>query len=344
MRILFSLVTPMGLSLLPASASIDAASTLPPLRVEYADTALDVLLSQPDVLAVTGFGRHAPTCADPRYQRVALEPAAQPAPLEVWRGVGRVQCGRDDALRWSRNEDYAFIAIELDERDFAGIAATTQAAYARLGAWWRASATPHVLRVWNYVDAINEGAGDDERYRLFCSGRAAGMDAAASYPAASAIGVRDGARRLQVCALAARRRGTTVENPRQVSAWRYPREYGPVAPNFARAMRVPTHSPQLYISGTAAVVGHASHHAGDIAAQLAETLTNLDSLRVAAGCAAPLGNRRSPLRAYVRHGADAARVRAALLARLGAETPLLVLLGDICRAELLVEIDGVLND
>jgi len=333
----------MGLSLSPAPAGVDAALTLPPLRVEYAHAALAALLAESDVLAVTGFGRAAPACADPRYQRVALEPAGAPAPLEVWRSAGRIESGRDGALRWSRSADYAFVAIELDERDFAGIAATTQAAYARLEAWCRASATPHWLRVWNYVDAINFGFGDAERYRLFCSGRAAGMAVAASYPAASAIGVHDGARRLQVCVLATRQPGAAVENPRQVSAWRYPREYGPVAPSFARAMRAPTRSPQLYISGTAAVVGHASHHAGNVAAQLAETLTNLDSLRVAAGCTTPLGNPHSPLRVYVRHAADATRVHETLLARLGVDTPLLILLGDICRAELLVEIDGVLN-
>jgi len=327
----------------PASAGVDAASTLSPLHMEYSAAPLDALLSQADVLAVTGFGRGAPTCADARYQRVALEPAARPAPLEVWRSAARVEHGRVGALRFSRSADYAFVWIELDERDFGGIAATTQAAYVRLGAWCRASATPHLLRVWNYVDAINAGVGDAERYRLFCAGRAAGMAADAVYPAASAIGGRDGERRLQVCALASRRAGTTVENPRQVSAWRYPREYGPVAPSFARAMRAPTLSPQLYLSGTAAVVGHASHHVGDVAAQLAETLTNLDSLRVAAGGAAALGNPRSPLRAYVREAADGACVREMLLERFGAATPLLVLQGDICRAELLVEIDGVLN-
>jgi chorismate lyase/3-hydroxybenzoate synthase len=329
----------------PASAGVDTASTLPTLRVDYATAPLDVVLAQADVLAVTGFGHDAPACADARYHRVALEPATHPATLEVWRSATAcIEHGSDGVLRFSRSADYAFVCIELDERDYDGIAATTQAAYARLGIWTQASATPHLLRVWNYVDAINDGAGDAERYRLFCAGRAAGMTADASYPAASAIGGRDGERRLQVCALAARVPGTTVENPRQVSAWRYPREYGPVAPSFARAMRAPTRSPQLYISGTAAVVGHASHHVGDVAAQLAETLTNLDSLRVAAGGAAGLGNPRSPLRAYVREPAHAARVREMLLDRLGADTPLLVLCGDICRAELLVEIDGVLND
>jgi chorismate lyase/3-hydroxybenzoate synthase len=332
-------------TLTPAVAGFADARTpaLPPLRMQYADGPAEEVLNRRDVLALIGFGASAPVHADPRYTQVALAPAAQPAPFELWCSARQVEHGRAGALRWSSDGDYAFVALEFAERDFGDIARTTQAAYARLEAWRKASATPHWLRIWNYVDAINAGTGDDERYRQFCAGRAAGMDAApdATYPAASAIGVRDGRRVLQVCALVARVPGTTVENPRQVSAWRYPREYGPVAPTFARALRAPALSPQLYISGTAAVVGHASHHVGDVAAQIDETLANLDSLRRAAGCAMPLGGPHSALRAYVRHAPDAALVRERVRVHLGADTPVLVLLGDICRAELLVEIDGM---
>lgn len=334
-------------TLTPAAAGPAAARApaLPPLSVEYADITVEEALGQRDVLAVVAFGANAPAHADPRYAHVTLAPGAANAPLEVWRSTRPLKYGRDDALRWSSDGDYTFVALELSERDCGDIARTTQAAYTHLEAWRKASATPHWLRIWNYVDAINSGAGDDERYRLFCTGRAAGMEAAqhAVYPAASAIGLRDGRRVLQVCALLARAPGLTVENPRQVSAWRYPRQYGPVAPTFARALRAPVLSPQLYISGTAAVVGHASHHAGDVAAQIDETLANLDSLRRAAGCTTALSGAHSVLRAYVRHAADAAYVRERVLARLGATTPLLVLIGDICREELLVEIDGVHN-
>ena len=168
----------------------------------------------------------------------------------------------------------------------------------------RASATPHFLRIWNYFDAINEGEGDQERYRQFCSGRAAGLGPsfADNYPAASAIGSRNADKRVQVYAIAARVAGTAVENPRQWSAWRYPRQYGPTAPGFARGMRAPTHSPQLYISGTAAVVGHASHHADDIDAQLDETMKNLESLLQSAQSKTPLGHGVGDiLKVYVRN-------------------------------------------
>jgi chorismate lyase/3-hydroxybenzoate synthase len=160
------------------------------------------------------------------------------------------------------------------------------------------------------------------------------------FPAATAIGVRNGRRVLQVYWLAARARGAALENPRQTSAWRYPRQYGPSAPTFARAMRAPTRSPQLYISGTAAIVGHASHHRDDLPAQLDETLANFASLLEAAGIppAARFGT-HSVIKGYVR--SDAAAAAARLRERLPATTPVLLLHGDICRRELLIEIDGI---
>ena len=44
--------------------------------------------------------------------------------------------------------------------------------------------------MWNYLDAINEGDGDAERYRQFCVGRARGLGRpnGKRLPAATAIG------------------------------------------------------------------------------------------------------------------------------------------------------------
>jgi len=320
--------------------SAPSTQALPPLRVSYQHADVRTVLAGRDVLAVIGFGAAAQPGADPRYLRVALEPAEPPAPLEVWHGQDAVSCGSHGGVRWSSDGDYSFAALEVDEGD-GGIAEAARSAYAALATWCRGSRTPHLLRLWNHFDAMNAGAGDAERYRHFCNGRAAGVaaDFAANYPAASAIGTRSGRRVLQVYALAARLRGEAVANPRQWNAWSYPREYGPTAPGFARAMRAPARTPQLHISGTAAIVGHASHHPGDVRAQLEETLRNLDSLLHAAGSAHPLGS-GSALKAYVRTPADVPVVRAVLRERFGANPPL-VLLGDICRSELLVEIDGI---
>jgi len=322
------------------NAAAAASASLPPLRIEYAHAGVADALAGSDVLAVIGFGDIAQTSDDPRWLRLHLDTDAA-APLEVWRVAGPVTRGRDGGVAWASDGDYAFVALEVDEATHGGIADAARHAYATLAQWSRHRATAHLLRVWNYLDAINDGEGDAERYRLFCAGRAVGMDSAfVDYPAATAIGVRDGRRVLQVYALAARVPGHAVENPRQLNAWRYPRQYGPSAPGFARAMRAPSASPQLYISGTAAIVGHASHHPEDLAAQLDETLANLDSLLDAAGSASSLGA-TSPLKVYVRHAADVQAVRELLRARLGDKVPLLLLQGDVCRRELLLEIEGV---
>ena len=323
----------------------DVGRLLPSLRISYESSTLEHILAGSDVLAVVGFGSAAPVNGDPRYLRVALEPLLGPAPFEVWRGSAPVVHETSGEVRWTRDGDYAFGVIEVDEAARGGIAASARYAYCLLREWIAASRTPHVLRIWNYLDDINTGSGDAERYREFCRGRADGMASLFEhgFPAATAIGVRSGRRVLQVYWLAARVRGAALENPRQMSAWRYPREYGPSAPTFARAMRAPTHSPQLYISGTAAIVGHVSHHHDDLPAQLDETLTNFASLLEAAGvpARARFGS-QSVLKGYVRNGEDAGAVSARLRERLPESTPVLLLNGDICRRELLIEIDGIL--
>lgn len=296
-------------------------------------------LAETGTLAVIDFSARSATGQDSRYLRVALDSLDPAPPLELWQVDAPVSCGSVDAMRWSAGGGWLFVAIELDEREHGGPSATAQLAYERLQAFLATRDARHVMRVWNYLGAINHGEGDAERYKHFCDGRAAGMGNlfVDGFPAATAIGHLGDEHRLQVYLLACDQPGTRVENPRQISAWRYPRQYGRTPPSFARAMALPAHD-VLAISGTAAVVGHASAHQDDLDAQLEETLLNLDALLASAGMAAGFDD-RSPLKAYVRRASDAPRVRRFFQQRLPG-VPMLLLHGDICRSELLVEIDG----
>ena len=147
---------------------------------------------------------------------------------------------------------------------------------------------------------------------------------------------------LQVYWLAGREPGIALENPRQLSAYHYPRQYGPTPPAFSRAMLV---APDLLmISGTASIVGHASQHAGSVQRQ---TDRDLQQPRQPAGARA--GACTGPAAALRRQHADqglSAQPRAPgrssnseLRERLPAGTPFLVLLGDVCRSDLLIELD-----
>ena len=101
----------------------------------------------------------------------------------------------------------------------------------------------------------------------------------------------------------------------------------------------------LLLSGTAAVVGHASRHADLLLEQLDETFANFDALLDAARQRQPAlpaafgaGTR---LKVYVRDRADLETVIRAFDARFGGRVPHIVLHAAICRRELCVEIDGV---
>ncbi len=211
------------------------------------------------------------------------------------------------------------------------------------------------LRMWNYVPEIrSRAAGDLSRYEVFNMGRhravsewlaAPRLDG--RLPAASAIDHHGPD--LEVHVLAGPEPGIAIENPRQIPAWRYSARYGPRPPCFARALRVA--APRggeavVLVSGTASIVGEDSRHAGDLAAQLDETFANLAAL---AGAFAPDGAsdraaalaRYRALRVYVVRQQDAREVARRVRRALPAAGVLELFRADLCRPELLVEIEGL---
>lgn len=322
------------------------AATGNALRASYV-APLDAASALPDdALAYLEFGAVARAHSDPRAFGVALQPVAGAPVGELWRGAGRATTGRAGEVRFAHDGEHLFGRLELDERAADGIERAADRGYRQLLEFTRDSGFPHLVRIWNYFDAINSGDGDEERYRRFCVGRAAAL--AAEYPperlpAATAIGREGAGASLQLYWIATRAAGVAIENPRQESAYRYPRHYGPAAPSFSRAMALDGRI--LLVSGTASVVGHATNHAGDVVAQLDETLANLTSLCEAASRVhdriPPTLARSTLLKVYLRDPSDLPVVHGALRQRLPDGCTPLYLRGDICRADLLLEIDAV---
>ncbi|MFC3533868.1 hypothetical protein ACFOLG_17010 [Vogesella facilis] len=269
---------------------------------------------------------------------------------EYWHSAATCRRGRFHDIHFSVSDELLYGVVELAEGHGSDTGTALQLAaeraYRQLFALLQAEGFPHLWRVWNYVPRINEVEHGLERYRQFNIGRhEAFADFARpvdSSPAACALGVVDGP--LSIAFLAARQAPRCIENPRQTSAFAYPRQYGPRSPTFTRAALASSGRHDiLFISGTASIVGHGTVHLGDVVAQTRETMANIRVLLEQAQQLAPTaGYSLAGLdyRVYIRHAADYPTVRAALEQLIGPGIRAVYVQADVCRSDLLVEVEA----
>jgi chorismate lyase/3-hydroxybenzoate synthase len=218
----------------------------------------------------------------------------------------------------------------------------------------------HPLRFWNFVPRIHTPSGEGiDRYMVFNSGRFAacehwlGSARDFDHTLAAASGVGIVGPDLAIHCLAADAPGHPVENPRQVPAYRYSTRFGPRPPCFARATRItrPIGAAWwLLVAGTASICGEDTAFVGDVERQTEETFANLDALLDAAehahGASALPGQlgraaRFTSLRVYVVHEGDISVVQDMVHERYPDVHDVEYAKADLCRADLLVEIEGV---
>ncbi len=213
---------------------------------------------------------------------------------------------------------------------------------------------PHPVRFWNHLPGIHQPMDERrDRYMVFNAGRFKAMndwfDGPANLPtrlpAASGVG-HDG-NELVIHCLSLAQPGVAIDNPRQIPSFRYSHRYGPLPPCFARGTLVTdprAGCPILLAAGTASIWGERSVHVGDLSRQMNETLENLRSLLINAG--QPPGTREAlgafvEVRIYHLHEQDAATVEADARVAFGPRARIEVVRADLCRADLLVEIEGM---
>ncbi|VWX63156.1 conserved hypothetical protein [Burkholderiales bacterium 8X] len=325
---------------------------LPPLRVERLslERSLALVSDGHPPFAALGYGTPEQLPWMPSVDARVL--SAGGAMADVWHASEQIESGTTGAVRWRCDGHWMLGAIELDESvEKVGLAELAHRAYHDIFDSLRQTGCDQLLRLWNYLPQINGDGGGMERYRQFNAGRQqafveAGQAAFDGAPAACALGIHQGA--LCIRFLAGRRSPVPVENPRQVSAYRYPPAYGPRSPTFSRAALADIGGGNiaLFISGTASIVGHETVHLDDVRAQTEETLRNLGAVVDAANAktTARFELPRLDCVAYVRHAADAAVVSQVIDTVLGAgshfATHAVYLEADICRQDLLVEIEA----
>lgn len=268
---------------------------------------------------------------------------------EFWLSSCEAKFNQKGNVRYVEEGATIFGYICLPETPNDNLEDLTCNAYLEVFQFLRSSGSRHVWRLWNYFSGINNTASGLERYRAFNVGRQRAFDTAgdlldAGMPAASAVGTHKGG--LSIAFLAGAVPARLVENPRQMSAYQYPEQYGPKSPSFSRAGLVQVGgSHLLLVSGTASIIGHESVHVSDPKAQ---TLTALENIRLVIDEAEKLAERALPMdsmlyRVYVRNQRDFEHVCSGFAEFFQcASMPLNVhyVLGDICRSDLLVEIEA----
>jgi enamine deaminase RidA (YjgF/YER057c/UK114 family) len=221
-----------------------------------------------------------------------------------------------------------------------------------------------VLRTWLYLGGIVDHDGPTQRYKELNRARAdvyqhvaflgerlpEGHDAPA-FPASTGIGTAGRSISISAVALMSDRDdvlAVPLENPRQTAAYAYSTAYSPTSPKFSRGL-VLCHGSDatLFISGTASITRSETRHPGDVVAQTHEALENITALisedNLARHDLPGWGTTLEGLgvaRVYVKRREDQAKVRAVCRQRLG-EVPATFTVADVCRPDLLVEIEGI---
>ncbi len=221
-----------------------------------------------------------------------------------------------------------------------------------------------IIRTWLYLGDIVGPEGETQRYMELNRARAdfyegirfltkhvpAGVREPV-YPASTGIGtdIRDV---IMSCLALATKRDDVIarplENPLQTSAFDYMAAYGPKSPKFSRAMALTAGGcATFFISGTASITQQESQHIEDVEAQTNQTLDNIAALISESNLTQNgLPGRGATLRdmalarVYIKRQSDYVKTRRVCEERLG-ELPIIYAIADVCRPELLVEIEGI---
>lgn len=280
-----------------------------------------------------------------------------------------------DTVSYRKHSDISYIAVERNgcRRLFLGgvagdvlsrsIREQSDDVFARIRQLLDSERMPvsAIVRQWNYIEKIT--AYDDagyQHYQAFNDARSLfymGAEWNTGYPAATGIGTQCGGIMIDMDVLLCDD-GTIlvagVDNPLQVAAHAYSQEVllgktqqqARTTPKFERAKAVWKEDHGfVYVSGTAAIRGERSLEGVGIEEQTSITLENIEYLvsgkNLRQSGVPVTGNAEiANFRVYVKYRADVEKAREVIKAKYPF-LPVIYTLTDVCRSELLIEIEGM---
>ena len=216
-----------------------------------------------------------------------------------------------------------------------------------------------IVRQWNYIGNIVSHKDGKQNYQEFNDARSryyAKSEWHNGYPAATGIGSTDG---IIVGGIAFKKSNGTgvypIDNPLQVAAHIYSKSVLidndanaiKSTPKFERAKLIETEGgAYCFVSGTAAIRGEESVDPSSARLQTIKTIENIEYLvskenLVRFGCK-PHELKYAFLHIFIKHAEDYEAIRA-VVEEAYPQVPAIYSVADVCRSELLVEIEGILN-
>ncbi len=274
---------------------------------------------------------------------------------EVWYGKGPVTCGRKYDIDFSHDGERMFGAVTFKVDTDLCHSDRTEEVFRGIFRLIREQGYENLFRMWSYIPGLNQDNCENvEIYKDFCYGRSAAFSAefieSMGDVVPSATGIGSSAQWVSVYFLSQKNSDQIhIENPMQVPAYHYPPKYGVKAPSFSRATYVANESGtyQFYLSGTASVVGHSSHHETDVEKQTETTLLNIQRLIDERNLShhgisheISLEN-LDTIKVYIRNREDFPVVKQICAAFFRSDVSIIYLHADICRNDLLIELEGI---
>jgi hypothetical protein len=239
----------------------------------------------------------------------------------------------------------------------AGCSEDTTSAFKTFGGLLEEAGLPvqSVMRQWNYIENITGYDGEKQRYQEFNNVRADFYGKhfnKTGFPAATGIGMNRGGIIIEFVAVDSPEAvSLPLNNPEQTAAHSYSEKVlvgnqkeSKATPKFERARYLELFGKkQVFVSGTAAIRGEKTRGIGDPVKQTEITIQNMLRLYSKEMLSAIPGNSLQPkyghARVYVKHRKDYVAIKKTFKQHYG-NLPVVYIIADICREDLLVEIEG----
>ena len=265
--------------------------------------------------------------------------------FEVWNTDENVYAKEINNFYTSKSENYLFGSTIIDMNEsYKNNKTKIINAYNNLFEIARLEKM-EIVKIWHFIpELLSKYNNDKTNYSLLCESREIVYKdyfKNFNFPAATAIGIKG--KKILIYFFAGKfSKYKVIENKRQVSSYLYPQQIFKEKPMFSRAVsidNVKSGVSKILISGTASIKGYESMHSLNLKEQLNEALKNYETL-------ISLNNNSSNIsRIYITNINDEDKlwIQQKLEKVFGMDR-FIIVYGDICRKELIIEVEGVSDE